>query len=1168
MKKTLLLGIPILLIAGLVIWQRSTSDENLDATLGDQANTQTSSETDPSDLVEMTADPDEGSRDIVNTESSAEGPAGEQTTLGEGERWLEGRVEWPTGQGWEESLTVYVLSGEIKRGQLDGVLIPDEPEEDQNEDPVGDELNEAFQGIQTERLIAQAKVNADGTFRIPLPVWRPKMHLQLLGRHLYMEIPQRVPAPPWNESKDTVLLQPEAGVWVHGQLMAPPGADWTRLTSRVQLYKEISPKNALVPGGGEPVGTFVCRSNAEGEFELRGLPVDEQAPLQVWPNKGAPTFHPLGDFSPGASLEALITLDKGRTIAGLVVDPDGTPIEGAQVGAYSQAPLARARGVYRSGRTDALGQFELIALPKEKLRVQARHPDWLHSEPRKFDATDPTSEVVLTLQEGASLSGILTLPDGRPAADVDVLANLDGLHIQGMEGVEMLKHQGSRSKGRTDQAGRFQLKGLAKLPYKLGARTEQDGAVLKAFLDNQRPKEEEIHLELWPVPTLTGVVVDKKGEPVTNYTLLAREARSANLVTVYFNEHLNHVANDEGRFHLEDLRVGHWQLIVQGENFVSDPPFEVDLPLEDDSEPIVITVSPARMITGRVLAPDGQGVQGAEVIVQGQGLDIAQALKRSALTPKGVSGPDGTFKMGPFPNIAVALVASADDWCNSLPVSVELSEDEEAPELVLEMRHGGTLFVEVFGADGEVSPQRMIQVNNSGAPGKNTVEITDHMGVAVFEHLAEGAYNVVALGDATKMMDDLDRGALNQADIIANLEMGSADVKDQEETRISLGSPPANPIAISGTVTQGGAPISDAFISFSANGKSILEALAIAEVDSNGQYETVLDGAGRYRVTVQVTGGKLMEQMTTEFVRDIADEEDVKLNLELPEGSISGVVTTPDGAPAARVRISLQASGPTSTDTMLGGSFVERKTSDDGTFEVKGLQSGTYTVFAGGASPYGLGTSEESTFGRVASAPIHLRENQSVSNIRLRLVDPGSISCRVTDDAGLPVEGASIFVRDSAGRPIEAFSLITTQATGLCSYSGLAPGSYTVSARSSDLACAESAPITVKAGEVTEVALTGRSGTVLRLLFKDVEGEPKPANLQVLNDQGLDMMRMFGAADMALLYSKEPFMESERRIGPLPPGRYKVIATIDGKTVEKSVRLRGKPTKRLTLRAR
>ncbi|MCA9000564.1 MAG: hypothetical protein KDB61_01480, partial [Planctomycetes bacterium] len=98
--------------------------------------------------------------------------------------------------------------------------------------------------------------------------------------------------------------------------------------------------------------------------------------------------------------------------------------------------------------------------------------------------------------------------------------------------------------------------------------------------------------------------------------------------------------------------------------------------------------------------------------------------------------------------------------------------------------------------------------------------------------------------------------------------------------------------------------------------------------------------------------------------------------------------------------------------------------------------------------------------------------------------------------------------------------------------------------------------------------VTARGGTTLRLLFKNGDGDPAPADLQVLNAQGLDMVRMFGAADMAELYTSEPFLESERRIGPLPPGPYKVIAVIDGTTVEKSFRLRGQETKRLTLRAR
>ncbi|MDF1836817.1 MAG: carboxypeptidase regulatory-like domain-containing protein [Planctomycetota bacterium] len=476
--------------------------------------------------------------------------------------------------------------------------------------------------------------------------------------------------------------------------------------------------------------------------------------------------------------------------------------------------------------------------------------------------------------------------------------------------------------------------------------------------------------------------------------------------------------------------------------------------------------------------------------------------------------------------------------------------------------------MEVFGEDGEVSPSRMISVNNPKTPGISETMVTDSQGVAEFPHLAEGNYNVVALGNSDKMMRDLDAGTLNQADIIKDMKMTNAEVLEGKETRVSLGAAPANPIAISGRVTRGGAPVTQGFVSFSANGKSLLDTLALAEIKGDGQYETTLDGEGRYRVTVQITGGNMLEQTTTEFVRDIAQVEKVELDLQLPEGRISGIVLDPQGKPAPRARLSVQASGPTPTDTMLGGSFVERQTDDNGEFEVSGLTEGTYTVFAGGAAPFGLGTNEGPSYGRVSSAPIRLRENQSVENLRLRLETPGSIQCRVIDEAGIPVDGASIFVRDSGGRPIESFSLATTQATGQCTYRGLAPGNYTVSARSSDLASVESAPITVKEGEISDITLTARAGTTLRLLFKNPDGDPTPASLQVLNEQDLDMVRMFGAADMALLYSKEPFLESERRIGPLPPGRYRIIAIIDGKTVEKSMRLRGQETKRLTLRAR
>ncbi|MDF1836816.1 MAG: carboxypeptidase-like regulatory domain-containing protein [Planctomycetota bacterium] len=668
MKRILLLAVPLLFAVGLMLWLQKSSEDQLYLSKASQAEQQAQGTQSPSDLIDLEADASDGARELAANASRDEDTPQAPISLGEGEVWLQGRVAWPEGQGWEESLQVYVLSSNVKRGDLDGVLIEDDDEEktDDEKDPIGDQMVEAFSGDDLAVLLTQTTVKPDGTFRIPVPAWRRSMHLQLLGRHLYMGTPVRVPAPPWNEE---FVLEPQVGVWIHGQLQAPPGTDWDRLTSGVRLYKEISAANALVPGGGPPVASFRTRSTREGTFELRGIPVEEHAKLQVWPKKGAPLLRELEPFAPGATLELQIELEKGRSIAGVVQDPEDNPVVGAQVGSFSQAPLAQARGPYRNTYSDEQGRFELLAVPEVPLVVRARHTSWINSDRYNIDGENSVEDLVITMKQGAHLAGTLTMPDGSPAAGVTVLANLDGLHVVGMEGVGMVEHMGSRSTSKTDGEGHFRLEGLADLPYKLGAKSEWKNQVVRVYLDDQRPSEDEIEVQLQISPSLTGTVVDKDGQPVTSYTLLARQARAATMVTVFTNEQMMHVQDDDGRFQLEDLLVGNWQIQVQGDDFILDPPFDVSLPLEDPSTPIVLTVSPAQSITGRVVDPEGRGVAGAEIQIQGQGLEVAQRLSRSRLTPQDISGPEGEFKLGPLAQNAVSLVASADDWCDSESVA-------------------------------------------------------------------------------------------------------------------------------------------------------------------------------------------------------------------------------------------------------------------------------------------------------------------------------------------------------------------------------------------------------------------------------------------------------------------------------------------------------------------
>ncbi|MFT7678263.1 MAG: hypothetical protein ACI8QC_002249, partial [Planctomycetota bacterium] len=118
------------------------------------------------------------------------------------------------------------------------------------------------------------------------------------------------------------------------------------------------------------------------------------------------------------------------------------------------------------------------------------------------------------------------------------------------------------------------------------------------------------------------------------------------------------------------------------------------------------------------------------------------------------------------------------------------------------------------------------------------------------------------------------------------------------------------------------------------------------------------------------------------------------------------------------------------------------------------------------------------------------------------------------------------------------------------------------------LTARESAPLTVRAGQTTKSALVLEAGTILWLRIMDGSGDPIAASISVRDEEGREVTGLVGMADLQALYMDGAFSMSEHRLGPLPPGKYRVRAEADGVVAEKPVRLRGGEEKRLTLRLR
>ena len=103
-----------------------------------------------------------------------------------------------------------------------------------------------------------------------------------------------------------------------------------------------------------------------------------------------------------------ILLDPGLDLGGRVRDPDGRPVEGAEV-SHSAGPTVAT--------TDAAGAFVLRHLPAGPVLLSVGAEGFLDLDGHEAEAAPGAPAVELVLRRGALLRGTLRDGDGRPLGD-------------------------------------------------------------------------------------------------------------------------------------------------------------------------------------------------------------------------------------------------------------------------------------------------------------------------------------------------------------------------------------------------------------------------------------------------------------------------------------------------------------------------------------------------------------------------------------------------------------------------------------------------------------------------------------------------------------------------------------------------------------------------------
>ena len=669
--------------------------------------------------------------------------------------------------------------------------------------------------------------------------------------------------------------------------------------------------------------------------------------------------------------------------------------------------------------------------------------------------------------------------------------------------------------------------------------------------------------------TITGLVVDLDGEPVSEFTVHGTLLGSGAMMGIGADRRAWQASEEgDGTFVADRLRRGEWELLVKAEGFGTSEKQTTTVPLAEETAPLRFQLHPAARITGIVLGTTGEPISGARVELE---QDLASRMNSAGTgeLPTAVSDADGKFELDGMDAGPASLFASHEGFASSTPMPVDAMAGAVVEDVVLTLRVGGTLTGEVMGDDGEPAVGLMVMVQRVPNYGTQHMLTSDADGAFEQEHLEPGKWQVIAMGNFltgdTEMTSDDEQE--NMANMLGDMKMDMVDIVDGAETHVVLGKPPEDPVLLRGRVVHGGEGIPNAAISIVPEGMAGLGGMKMAVTQEDGTFEIQLDSGGPTLVTVQhaLTAG---QQNSIEFLEHIPnDVDEYDLEFEMPHGRISGLVRGPDGDVLSSCRITLNVEGGIAYGSFMGGHYTETMTDAEGKYDIPYLRPGNYTVSAGGSALGGL-LGEASVGGRVVRSGLSVSEGGWLEQVDFDLPKPAELTGVVKGPDGKPAADASVFVRDEDGQLLERFSLVTTDATGRYTYKGLAPGRYTILAKRGNDVSAESDPVRVDEGGEAEAHVILAAGTMVRVSVVDEEDMEIRARISVVGPDGLEVSGMLSLSEIMEAFGTG-FSSKEQRIGPLPPGKYTVTAVLDdGRRAKKTVKLSGKAERVVKLRAR